>query len=278
MVNIVFGDSIAGSIKMANYYAELDDSIRADLKENLICFNHDLYYGDIQDNGIGKIRKSELNSLYKEYLCGYKRKWTGKYVNPSKNFKRLLKLIRKGETIRFWYSNNAHEFCGFCSVLFLLQNENISSDRILYIKLPDKDIDENGKEIEYFSSGAFDPKELLRYVPTQKVLTNDIRDHHIRQWEKALRENSKLRIVKNNEILSVSEDYFDTIIMDESKKLNETFNEAELVGRSLVNICISDVFVGRRVDSMITKGMFEVLQQAPKNEVFYRKILKKKQN
>ncbi|MBQ8636689.1 MAG: DUF1835 domain-containing protein [Clostridia bacterium] len=276
MVNIVFGDSIAGNIKMANYYAELNDIIRADLKENLICFNHDLYYGDIQDNGIGKIRKNELNSLYKEYLCGYKRKWTGNYVNPTKNFKQLLKLIHKGETIRFWYSNNTHEFCGFCSILFLLQDENISNDRILYIKFPDKDVDETGKEIEYRGSGSFHPKELLRYVPTQRVVTDDIREYHIKQWEKALSENSKLRIVLNNEIISVDEDYFDTIIMNESKKLNETFNEAELVGNSLSKISISDVFVGRRVDSMITKGMFEVLQKAPKNEVFYRKVLKKK--
>lgn len=275
MVNIVFGDSIAGSVKMADYYAKKNGNIVADLSENLICFHQNLQYGDISDHGIGEIRKKEYKKLHENYLYGYKLKWRELDINPKKSLKRLRTLLEKGETVRFWFSNEAHEFCGFCNILFLIDDMNISNDKILYIKLPDEDIDEKGKLCVYRSSGAFAPKELLKYVPQQQMMTDDVKEYHINQWKQAVEANSELRIVVDNEIKSVSEDYYDEIILDEAKKLDEVFNEATLVGNSLQRIIIFDAFIGIRIEHMISEGIFEVVHPPEKNDAFYKQVLKK---
>jgi len=275
MVNIVFGDSIAGSIKMANYYAKENENIVADLSENLICFHHNLQYGDISDHGIGEIRKKEYKKIYENYLYGYKLKSKDLDTAPDKSLEHLRMLIKKGETIRFWFSNEAHEFCGFCSILFLIDDMNISNDKILYIKLPDEDIDEKGELCVYRSSGAFDAKELLKYVPQQQMMTDEVKSYYINQWKKAVEVNSKLRIIVDDEIKSVSEDYYDEIILNEAKKLDEVFNEATLVGNSLKRIIIFDAFIGKRIEHMISEGIFEVVQPPKKNDVFYKQIIKK---
>jgi len=278
MVNIVFGDSIAGSIKMANYYAKENENIVADLSENLLCFIHNLDYGDISDNGIGDIRVKANNKLFEDYIYNEKIDWADSFRNPKTELEKLRNYIESGETIRFWFGNNAHEVCSFCNILYSIDDMNISNDRILYIKLPKSDVDKNGKQQEYWSSGCFYPEDLLKYMPTQKIITTDERQYYIKQWEKALKLNTSLRIVDDYEIINVSEDYYDDIILNEAKKLDEVFNEPELIGNSLMKIHTTDAFIGKRIEHMISEAIFEVVQPPKKNDVFYKQVIKKGKN
>ena len=273
MINIAFSDSLSGSLKMADYYAKQDNSEIQDLKANLHSIYMNLSMGSISFDEIGKERRSEFANLYgggSETI--YRAKWFDKTIKVVSN---LEKLAKSGEEIRIWYSEYPDELCAFCWMLCLLDSWGIDNEKIFYVKLPNSILFNNGDYKTYFSSGAFDPEELAQLVFSQRKLTRAYKEAHIKQWHKVKEENTQLRTVIMGEIVSVHENFYDSVIKVESEKMTDTFKEAELLGKSLCKLCVSDSFVAWRIDEMIANGLFEIIEEAPKDRPYYCRVLRK---
>ena len=273
MINLVFGDSVSGSLKMTRYYAKKTNDTLIDPLEKIVTIRLCLNEGAISDNGTGTDRLKALKDSNDIYCLG---EWVliGEQVfdDAIENIKHVKEMLQNGDDIRIWYSNDAAEFCGFCWALSLLDSWGIQNDRIYYVKTPDNGFKENGEYTTYFGTGCFDPEELLAYAHTQLKLSESFKEFHIKQWERAVKYNTNLRIVLNSRIVSVSEDFVDFIILEEAKKLEQTFNEAVLIGNVMASTGMGYYYLGSRIEKMIKEGIFEIITEG----AFCRSILRMK--
>ena len=60
MINITFSDSLAGCLKMADYYSKKRNSEIQDLKENLFSLYLNLDLGDISEQLFGEKRENDF--------------------------------------------------------------------------------------------------------------------------------------------------------------------------------------------------------------------------
>ena len=81
----------------------------------------------------------------------------------------------------------------------------------------------------------------------------------------------------NGQLQSVPEDIYDSFIFREIAAQPEQFKMASVIGNVLgkYQLGIGDAWVANRIDTMIKYGMLEVVEDAPKDELSYRRILRK---
>jgi hypothetical protein len=275
MINIVFNDTIFGNLKHAKYIAS-KKGLSVDLDDNLLLINLQLSQGDISDNGIGHVRLDFLKHSWSGYLFGEDDLGLGddQFKLSMKSVERIKEAISNGDEFRIWYSEENDEYCALCWLLSLFDELN-AKNKILVIKFPSETELSDGKYMRCCGTGCFNPDELLEYVMKQKSMSESFKTFHIEQWRRAQKENMSLRVVLNGNIISASEDFYDSAIMVESNKLGEIINETQLVGMCVAKLCLSDDFVGKRIEYMINRGIFQVVNQPEKCTPFYRKTIKR---
>ena len=273
MINVTFSDSLSGSLKMADYYAKEQDRDVQDLSENIHSIYLNLSMGYIGSDELGEERRNEFIKInHDEKHEIFYGEWFDKTRKIVAN---LEKLAKAGERIRIWYSEAPDELCAFSWMISLLDSWGIDEDKILHVKLPNSLLFYNGDYETYSSSAMFEPNELVQLVGSQKVLTKGYKEAKIKQWKKVKEENTQLRTVLNGQIVSVYEDFYDSVILIELKKLGDVFEEMKLIGHSIVKINATIEFVAGRIDEMIDKGILEIEQEAPINKEYYCRLLRK---
>ncbi len=92
------------------------------------------------------------------------------------------------------------------------------------------------------------------------------------------RQYAPLRAMLNGKLQSVSEDIYDSFILREIAEQPEQFKMAIVIGNVLgkYQLGISDVWISNRIDKMLEDGVLEIIQDAPKGETNYRRILRKR--
>ena len=272
MINITFSDSLAGCLKMADYYSKERNSEIQDLKENLFSLYLNLDLGDISEQSFGEKRKNDFVRMFGNEDISFMSKWFNKEL---KKIAKIEKLVKKGHDIRIWYTEISNEFCGFCWLLSMLNSWEIDNDKILYVKLPQSILFDNGRYEVFGSSGMFNSEMLYQLVNKQRYLTESFKNYHIKQWQRVQKENTEMRVSINSQLLSVNADFYDSIILYEIGKLEDTFKQAEALGNCLAKLWVYDSFVAWRIDEMIAKGIFEIIEEAPKDRPYYCRLLKK---
>lgn len=98
------------------------------------------------------------------------------------------------------------------------------------------------------------------------------------KWVQLQNENAPLRVMLNGKLQSVSEDIYDSFILREIEEQPEQFRMALVIGKVLgkYQLGISDVWISKRIDNMIENGILEIIQDSPKGEANYRRILRKR--
>lgn len=273
MINISFSGSLTGSLKMADYYAKQENSEIQNLKENLFslwCLDMDL--GDISELVLGNKRRNSFVGLNGDGDFSYRQK---RFDGVVKDIEKIEKMVKDGHEVRIWYSEQAKELCAFCWMLSLLDFWGVENKKILYVKLPQSILFDNGEYETFSNSGMFDSEHLTKLVFGQRYLTESFKEYHIRQWNKAQEENSRMRIVLNGQIVSVNEDFYDSIILSQIGKMDETFKEITAIANSLAETWTSIDFIAWRIDKMIESGLFEIVEEAENGEEYYRRTLRK---
>ncbi len=208
------------------------------------------YYLDrfhISDDVFESERIELLNHFYPR-ACNAKRRY-----NIIKNdVDYIIREAENGNTIRIWYSHVGYSLCGMYYIVSRLKNINAN---IILIPYPDRSLD---------AWSFADPREIKYMLTSAHSASAEELETYSAKWEKLCSENSELRVVENDEVISVNDDYFDELIYSCADE--KPIHYVHLLGVSLGRIGDAgnfalDGFVCDRINEMIDRGLFKVIGQ-----------------
>lgn len=247
-------------------------------RDDVHCFDIALSVGDISDDGIGNQRRNVLRQM----LSVHDREDIGDHVEEKiqRTTAALSSVMERyvlGEDVRIWYSHNPDELCGM--YWLMAQLRPLKSQTAIYlVNLP---IWEYGKEnTVIFRNGWGDvaPGEWGKYISLQEKVRPAFLSACAMKWRQLQEENAPLRVMLNGKLQSVPEDIYDCFIDREIAAQPDEFKMAVVIGNVLgkYQLGIGDVWVSNRIEKMIDDGILEIVQDAPKGELRYRRILRKR--
>ena len=245
---------------------------------DVYCFDMALSVGDISDNGLGKQRKNVLKKMLSVWFVEDLDYQVEEKIQKIKTtLSSVIERYVAGEEVRIWYSYNPDELCGMYWLMKQFQPLNCQTT-IYLVKLP---VWKYGKENTMTSKiawGEVSPGEWGKYTTLQEKAQPAFISACAAKWDQLQNENAPLRAMLNGKLQSVSEDIYDSFILREIAAQPEQFKMATVIGNVLgkYQLGISDVWIANRIDKMIENDILNIVQDAPKGETSYRRILRKK--
>ncbi|MFD2654572.1 DUF1835 domain-containing protein [Gracilibacillus thailandensis] len=270
-VHIVFGDSIAGSLKMA-----LEKMNRQD-EENIIVFSDFFSIGPIW-----QLHKEEGRSFRYQWLqknINWDEEYIEGYLEQFNQGVLAVRAIQEHIPIVIWTGENAHEQTALRYVLSLLSEKTnaifIINTTINYQRF----FTQNDQVVQLRHSGEVTHDQLAHiYLQTnsKKQLRQEERDQLVREWEELATTKNLLRLWKDKLIQSVGEAYYDNYILDTVKKIHDERNNSDFVKVAIVigelighaDQYISDLYFEYRVRHLIVNGFLDI-EGIPKGMRFY---------
>ena len=262
MVEVLFGESEAGSMKIAKSTQNSEDSYK------VICLGFMMDIGDIKESVNSQYRKDRICSMYVQDQWGGDKELNEECQKLgdvySNELKRLQELLEKGESVRIWYSNAPYSICGFYHLCSLLQNYE---NEIFVVKLPEYEVRQDNTIVSYSHWGEVLPERFAQYLSHEKKLSKTELKMYAWSWAELQEDNSPLRAVVNGRVLGVPEDFYDFLIWKRITEKPE--KEARLIGDILGNnpIGVGDWWYAQRIEKLISQGKIEVIEDSEKKYV-----------
>ena len=131
MIEIMFGESEAGSMKMAKRCEDEND-------EEVICLGFLLDIGNIREPVDSIYRKELIYSMYAQEQWGRDEEMDRELRETGNTYcremERLLAYLQDGKPVRIWYSDAPYSACGFyhiCNELQKYEND-VFAVKLLY--------------------------------------------------------------------------------------------------------------------------------------------------
>ncbi len=196
-------------------------------------------------------------------------------MNHQSLLEKIERRLNQKEEIRIWFSNQPDELCGFCWLMDWLNQPGIDEKSIHFIMLPEWEKVENGTLLHRISFGEVDASDWQRYLPLQKTASKVILQTCSSHWNQLVQENAPLRAIVNGRLLSVSEDFYDSFIRREIKKLSAKFREGDLIGNVFgYGFGISDTLIHSRIEQMIFSGELKIAAMPEDGQPAYCRLLR----
>lgn len=283
MIEVLFGDSEAASMKAAKnkrikgavkgptsvwiagskapcpkpFHGWIEGTPR-----EVICLGFLMDIGSIKEPMDSTYRKELICSVYaqdpwtQEEEIGKELKNAGDFY--AKELRRLKGFLEEGESVRIWYSNAPYARCGFYSLCPIIKEYD---NQISAVKLPEYAV-RGQTVISYHSWSEVSAEEFAGFLSYEKPLSKEEINWYAMQWGFLAEENSPLRAVVNNRVLSVSEDFYDFLIW---KWLTEVpVKEARLIGEIIgqSQLGVGDWWYAGRIAYYIKQGKIQVVEDA----------------
>lgn len=246
-VHIVFGDSAAGTL---NYFFQNNKN---EFKGEIINFREDASIGPIYkidtEDGLKK-RIEWFKEILKEiYVNNYFKDTEKDFTDMYKN----IKNIEQGSKIVIWHGENSIDQVGFRCLNFILRDKELYEVNVSesYIR------DYNNNRYNPRALAEYAPEEIYNVILTIKKLEKEKCNKLINDWEVLRTSKEKLRILKNNEIIEVAENYYDNDIL--SHCTSNFNNAAKVVGITMGNShhLVGDTYLDYRVRKLIQNRKLE---------------------
>lgn len=174
--------------------------------------------------------------------------------NNLKALQSVKELAEKGKSFRIWYSNAAMELAGFYYICHVLKDYNVEVHTVelpLYYEI-------GGKCRQIASWGMAYGYEFGYLIETEKKLTSENLKYFALLWEDLVEENAPLRAVVAGKLISVPEDFYDSLVISYFKE--ETIKENVWISY-IMSLClgIDCGYVEQRIWAMGEKGVIELL-------------------
>lgn len=295
MIEVLFGESEGGAMKVAKNYRKpdfhngatgwigkkpskeefekmFDGKAVGGNSSEVICIPFMLDIGDINASIESEYRKKIIFDMYtingmddNRVLEDLEGVWK-RYLNEVE---RLKNYAAQGGNIRLWYSDAPYSMCGFYYVCSILREYNCKT---FVIKLPQY-LQLSHNTIQFYTSWSeIDPGKFYKFLPLQKELSSYEIQSFTYNWDELKEEKSTLRAVVNGKLIGVPEDFYDHLIRKEIP--DEDFIMARLIGKILGNhpLGVGDCWYAKRIKKMIEKGELMIIQ---KKKEIYSQVLKK---
>lgn len=244
-------------------------------RDDIFCFSNDLSRGDISGNCVSENRLNYLEK-FRPIFPDECDCYVENVKKAKKNLDILVERASAGEILRIWYSEQPVEYCGLCWLISELKNRMKNLPRIRVIKQPNQ-VEKGNTICHYMGWGGVCPEEFHQFLSLEKEATPAFVTGAIIQWKKMQDQNAPLRAVINGTLQSVPEDFYDCFIKREISLAEHEFHEAHLIGNILgkYQLGIGDVWVAFRIEKMIEKGWLSPTTQPNPGDGIYRRMLKK---
>lgn len=264
MIEVVFGESEAGALKVALQSGKLGTDV--------ICLAFALEIGDIGKPVTSKYRAKLLcDLLYAEQwgedaeMQNELKQLGGEY---SAELQRLDGYLKKGEPIRVWYDSAPYSVCGMLWLCAHIR-DRANSVEMRVVKLP-RTITRGKTAVVRTNWGEVSPGEFVKLLPLQRRLKPVEIAMNAASWNGLQSENAPLRAVVNGSVMSVPASFYDFLIL---KNLGEEpIKEAVLIGKVLGsdNIGVGDWWYARRIERFIAQNRIRIVKDSPRK---YERIL-----
>lgn len=265
MIDISFSTTTSAILKQAQNFSD-DCAKSVDILALPLRLDYEFLNSDICET-----QARYLSDTLKYYYHITPKELKHHYKNELKSLRsaisQLDNYLQKGEAIRLWVSNTASDRCGlywFCD--YVKQFEN----KISLVSCP-------GYELDLFKAGysiqnnwsAFSNLEYIAdCIKLEKELPKDLIKSYSNLWQHLVKENAQLRIMIDNYIVSVPEDFFDNSLLEFVK--SEPLPQRTVLGNFLGKwqSCSVD-FLSKRIEVLISKGVIEVAEEKINDEGCY---------
>ncbi|NRS16304.1 DUF1835 domain-containing protein [Brevibacillus sp. HB1.4B] len=175
----------------------------------------------------------------------------------------LPSQVPDGSSVILWYGQNASDSIGIRYVVSMLQDKNLSFEGIditaFSVNCDYKVRNIDGNEVSYVlkSAGALPPKLVVDAYQVKKNMPAPLVQSLILEWEKWSQSDSTLRVYKQGEVLEVSEDYYDALLLEHAS--NKFQKAARVIGTVMgeSDQCIGDTYLTYRVHELIKQGLLQ---------------------
>ena len=263
-VNLVFGDSIYGSLIQARSdYDALESGTVLSLS------SAKLHIGRIDEPEESDYRKvapwrltyPDDTEVTDAELIGEGERTEWKWFRQCKE---------QGSSFRIWYSENPKELCGFYYVCSLLKDY---TGDVYAVRVPERSRNQkDGKYRLVYETGYLDPDQAGRIVETSVKLSSEEMGLYAEEWESLKQENALLRTVIAGKIVSVPLGFYDPLIFRYVPE--EPATEESVCTDAIINMpYVEYSWIISRVHSMIKRGIIVVAQdhKSPKKRMICRK-------
>lgn len=178
----------------------------------------------------------------------------------------LKKRANLGEAVRIWTDSTPTAACGLLFVADLL----VDADCVITIvPLPKNKMSVFNPTREYGSWSEVERELFGRFSNNSRTLTKEDMQALSQQWRKLQMENSPLRVVEEDVVISADEDYYDEYIRKEYPQ--DTCNIGTLIGKVIANLHVSDWLIAHRIKALIAQNELKIVDSSEKG--FYRNII-----
>ena len=202
MLEIVFGESACGSLKVAQGYVKgkyCGDavSVLESKRDDVYCFDIALSVGDISDDGMGEQRRKVLRwMLSVGYIKDIEHQVDEKMQNTAKALASVMERYGAGEEVRIWYSDQPDELCGMYWLMAQLHALKCKTT-IYLVKLPNWEYGKENTVISRNGWGEIAPSEWGRYISLQEGVRPEFLSACALKWRQLQKENAHLRVIKD---------------------------------------------------------------------------------
>lgn len=294
MIEVLFGESEAGAMKAAKnkiismvsdgptaYFCagrkkppqkERGEWIEG-TSDEVICLGFMLDIGELNQDICGEYRKNLIYSILNQGQWDSDSEIDKEFREAGnvyiRELERLKAFLETGEDIRIWYSRSAYSLCGLYHVCSLLMHY---SNRIFVVELPEYSIDKNVIS-SYQNWGEIAAEEFSMFLEYQREICHMEVKRYAQMWTELVDDNSPLRSLVNNHVISVNEDFYDFLIW--KRLTTKPIKEARLIGDIMgyYRIGVGDWWYAKRIQYYIDNGEIEVVEDS---ENKYARLIKRK--
>lgn len=255
MIDICFSDSVVGMLKCIKREIKSDGIFSLWMFLNLGNIDcEDLIAEQVQiEVGYYKYfskntTDEELEKIFSEQL-----------KQERKKFEKFRKFINDGHKIRLWISNTANNRCGLYWLCNFLKDYTNELSMIVCPGYEYDDIAETVEEIREWSMFS-NPWSMVDHIKEAHIVSEKEKLAYSNRWEELVEENAPLRILVDDMIVGVNEDFFDNAILGFVGHIPE--KQVHIMGKMLRKWRGCDVaFISERIDHLIATKQIIVCKE-----------------
>ncbi len=271
MIEIVFNESAAGSLKVAQHYGkglyregavsvflkkqngsepteEEKETLLKEIREkeriaweqaipiggnasDVFCFAQGLSMGDISEDSFWENRNVWLSTSYSIYPHDHVDKWVDKMIKTAPT--NLETISKRSAEGEPMRIWYSDQPDELCGMYWMMaQIAKMDVGGSIYVvKLPDWEEGKSGTVIQRVGWGEVSAEEWGKFVSLQREISKTFIIASAARWRVLQEENTPLRGVLNGRLVSLPEHIYDSFILKEIEQEDMIFQEARLIGR-----------------------------------------------
>lgn len=250
MIELVFGDSAAGSLKAAMSLKQ-GKALNGN-KKDIAPLTLYLDLGDISDMDDDLVKRKELIDQLFSDVPGVSEELLN--VNLQ-TITRIQNAVQTLEPIRIWIcENNPAEVC---SLYYICHRLHGTGTPLSVVRIPSEYKKEN-QTTRFKSTSEVEAEQLVEFLAYEEVLSDRKRSDYNIMWNELVSENAPLRAIISGEVCSAPEDFYDFTLR--ANMPDGEFRVALPLGKTMIKLPCNDRFLYLRIQAMIKSGeLIEVL-------------------